>query len=490
MASYLDTITGYGGRSYNSLVISEGDMPAEAFIPSADEGEKFTFAYGPENNNVVIIPKGKILAAAGVEYDQLTETYRPAVKICTSSDTPIGVAPYNVYETRFGVESENTISPITRNYIKLPLFVGYNSVDADKVAASIGFGAMHVEDTAGQFSEATPKATIASAVMGKYVVSDDNGNFKVRTSEGMDKVVGQVLAVELDTPPAGFLQYCLELGNADYAEYIKKTREVLGLGANPANRQANREFPGLNAFAYGMGYPKKGSIATDYLAQLRGGIHFLTDAYFKNKTNKVLATTKDIIDDANVDMVLDENSGLSIDASNKIKYTEAGSKKVAPRIMLKLNKKYAELARDVELLDHFNGDEILPTDLPEYQILGGGVVNAANAYVPSYKFSFTQTIDETAETVTATINPKFVHYDFYNNAIYITMDEKAINCKYTVTKEGDTKGQEKEVAFAWTDGLEIDLAVSVPVISHEIVGLPTIRDFKGCVGTVNILLQK
>ena len=489
MASYLDTITGYGGRSYNSLVISEGDMPAEAFIPSESEEVKFAFAYGPENNNNVVIPKGKILAAAGVEYDQLTETYRPAVKICTSADTPIGVAPYNVYETRYGVESENTISPITRNYIRIPLFVQYNNgtetVTADKVAASIGFGAMY--DIT--LEESSSKPAIASAIMGKYVVSDDNGNFKVKGDlDGMDKVVGQVLAVELDTPPAGFLQYCLELGNADYADFIKKTREVLGLGQNANNRQANKTFPGMASFAYAMGYPKKGSLATDYLTQLRGGIHFLTDAYFKNKVNKKLADTAALAADNEVEVIFDEDSGLAYKVEGStvkgIEFDADACKKVAPRIMLKLNKKNAEIARDVTLLDHFNGDEMYVTDLPEYQMLNESVATGST-YVPAYTFTFKKQISGEEKTITAKVNPKFVHYDYYNNAIVLTLADKAINASYLGV---DDKPQAYD--FAWEDGMVIDLAISVPVIRHEIVGLPTIRDFKGCIGTVNILLQK
>ena len=430
MASYLDTITGYGGRSYNTLVVSEGDMPAEAFLPSSSEEVKFEFQFGPEGNQNVIIPKGKILAAAAPEYDPLTETYRPAVKICGEGEAPIGVAPYNVYETRFMVESENTVSPITRNYIQVPLF----SEDYGTVAASIGFGAAW-----------TPNK--AETIVGKYVVSDANGNFKA-VEDGVDPVdmslvVGQVLAVETNIPTAGFLQYCLELGNADYTAFINKTREVLGIANNASNRQANKAFADMAKFAIGMGgYATKGQFAKDYLVQLRGGIRFLTDAFFKTRERKTFEANnwgKAVI-------VAGEGSGIEVGEGNTLTYTKDNHTAHVPVVAIKFDKKDEVLSKAVKLLAGANG--VIPefSDLPEFQ--------NGHAALPVVKVGGTA------------INDNYIKVDYVNNMVYAYL-----------------------AGVELTDG-ELTLSVEADVVTTKEVGIPAYMDFKGCVGMAKILLNK
>lgn len=448
MASYLDTITGYGGRSYNTLVVSEGDMPAEAFLPSSSEGVKFEFQFGPEGNQNVVIPKGKILAAATPEYDPLTETYRPTVKICTAGETPIGVAPYNVYETRYMVESENTISPITRNYIQVPLFSGVAEgitmvkngqestiTTAAEIAASIGFGAAWTNDA-------------PESIVGKYVVSDENGNYQVieNTNENpadMSLVIGQVLAVETNIPPAGFLQYCLELGNADYTAFIQKTREVLGIANNASNRQANKAFADMAKFAVGMGsYAAKGQFAKDYLVQLRGGIRFLTDSYFKTRERK----TFEADNWGKAVVMAGENSGLEVAEGNVLTYTAEKQEAHTPVIAVKFDKRDEALSQAINLLNNANGEATQLGDYPELQNI---VPKAIEVTVNGTK-----------------ISEKYIKTDYVNNMIYVYLVEPKL-----------------------TDGT-VTVEVDADIITRKEVGLPTYMDFKGCVGMAKILLNK
>lgn len=453
MASYLDALTGYGGRSYNSLVISEGNMPAEAFIPASEEDVKFEFVFGPEANQGVVIPKGKILAAGPLEYDPLTETMRPTVKIARGNpnEYPIGVAPYNVYETRFMVDSENNVSPLTRSFIQVPLFAGENAADA---AANIGFGAaVHsTEDLTG--------------FIGQYVKADTNGNFvKADPATDYPYIVGQVLAVENNTPPAGFLQYCLEMDTPSYNEFIKKTREVLGIANAANNRQANNAFADMAKFAAGLGYPTKGSFAHDYLTQIRGGIRFLTDGYFSSRVNKTLTYGSVTVDEGVIsETIKKENirftdeSGFKWDGDT-LKYVAANVDHTASVIGIQLDKTTQLIdtlgstvasgtTAMVHLMKDANGNSIDPANLPE---LGLG----------------SETVQPIVVKVGGnTVNPKRVKVDLYNNVVYVYVDKST------------------------TDIDNVSLEIKLDVVSKENFGLPTIRDFKGCVGVAKILLLK
>lgn len=447
MASYLDALTGYGGRSYNSLVISEGNMPAEAFIPASSEEVKFEFTFGPETNQGVVIPKGKILAAGPLEYDPLTETMRPTVKIATDTDYPIGVAPYNVYETRFMVDSENSVSPLTRSFIQVPLFAGEGAADA---AANIGFGAAVFEDVNKVGLDANPTDL---GLIGAYVKSDTNGNFVVaKPAEDAGKIVGQVLAVENNTPPAGFLQYCLEMDTPSYNEFIKKTREVLGIANAANNRQANNAFADMAKFAQGLGYPARGSFAHDYLTQIRGGIRFLTDGYFSSRKRLTLSiANKDLTKD---NVVFTAESGFAWDGETLTYNADAAT--VTPVLAIKLDKQSQLLDKlgstvvsgnqaSVHLLADANGVPISPDNLPE---LGN------------------ENVTPIAVSVGGTaINSTYIKADLYNNIVYVYVTGLTTNA-------------------------DVSLEISADVVSKEKFGLPTIRDFKGCVGVAKILLLK
>ena len=68
----------------------------------------------------------------------------------------------------------------------------------------------------------------------------------------------------------------------------------------------------------------------------------------------------------------------------------------------------------------------------------------------------------------------------YNNIIYLYLTGK---CLATTTEEGAT------TLSGVQDGNQ-DLSIKLDVVSRKEFGLPTIRDFKGCVGVAKILLLK
>ena len=306
------------------------------------------------------------------------------------------------------------------------------------MAASIGFGAAWYGGTENAKAE---------DIVGKYVVSDNNGNYTIAAGEtvNMSLVVGQVLAVETNIPPAGFLQYCLELGNADYTAFIQKTREVLGIANGPKSRQANQAFADMAKFAVGMGsYAQKGQFAKDYLVQLRGGIRFLTDSYFKTRERKTFDAQNGW---GQAVIVAGEGSGIEVAEGNGLTYTADAQTAHTPVIAIKFDKRNEMLSQAVNILPNANG--LIPTlrDLPELQ-------------------------DDAPAAPVVTINgeelsDKYIKVDYVNNMIYAYLVEAKL-----------------------TDGGAVTVSVEADIITRKEVGLPAYMDFKGCVGMAKILLNK
>jgi hypothetical protein len=216
MAIFPQVNTYFMGRTHTSLVVSEGNAPAEKYIPSAAEAVKFQYYFGPEDNQNVVIPKGKAVALAGMEWDIETEHYIPALRVANGTlnagnivAPTIGVNHHNVYERIRDRFSGNQPTVITREYIELPMFPG------KEFANAIKFGAAWVE------LGGTPTSVdFANAMIGKKIAVDENGNFTVANATYTD-VIGTCLGVETDVPPAGYLQYFMELDDANWKEFIR-----------------------------------------------------------------------------------------------------------------------------------------------------------------------------------------------------------------------------------------------------------------------------
>jgi hypothetical protein len=140
MPVFPSTSVNYQGRTHTQLVVSEGNAPAEKYLPATAETVKFQYQFGPEGNRGVVIPKGKIVAFAGCEYDIDTEKKVPTIKICDADDLPMGVNHHNVYERIRDKFSGNAPTVLTREYIRVPLFKGADAGAAAALAAGIKFG--------------------------------------------------------------------------------------------------------------------------------------------------------------------------------------------------------------------------------------------------------------------------------------------------------------------------------------------------------------
>lgn len=306
------------GRTNLNLVVSEGNAPAEPFIASAAESVKFTHAFGPEGNNNVVIPRGKIVSSAGLEYDVQTEKYRPTLKIATEGEFVLGVSMDNAYEAKLDKLASNEVTLITRNYIRVPLFANATDSLAQGYAAAIKYGAAWVGETD------------PGALMGKYLVSDAYGNFRpyVDNTDDPMTIVGQCLAVEKDMPPAGFLQYFIETMGGDN-EFTKLIADTAKNFPSPGRTKGTALDPtknlNIDTFPYGS-YIKDKAALSYILRNFRAGIPFLTDGYFKARTEKTFVASIGATHLAAAKVAIKVAKAIEIDADITI---DAGDKAAA-----------------------------------------------------------------------------------------------------------------------------------------------------------------
>ena len=423
--------TYYKGRTHTQLVVSEGVAPAEKWIPSATEDVKFQYAFGPETNQNVVIPKGKIVTLAGMEWDYETEHNVPALKVANDQDDyVIGVNHHNVYERRRDRFGGNAPTVITREYIELPLF------NDQAAAAAIKFGAAWNNDP--------------TSMLNKFVKADEYGNFQVAdpASDRYTKVIGQVLAIETDVPPAGFLQYFLEMTDNEFSEFTRKQSYAPSPGKAP-----DQDKYDSGTYPLGTSYLEPANRIRDW----NKGIPRLTDGYFRART-EVEGITLDNVD---VDTLDPTDLSLGDDyASTDAQFEQVKSFKVSGQVTINdgvvsvgADPRGAALyirLKDTLVQDALEGGKN-PGDFPEFS--GGN---------PSDVKVFLHTTSGTEITKTQ-LSPNDVHVDYTNNMIVVYFTQEVQAAK---------------------------LSLDATMLINSTPGIPTGWDWKGAVGAVRVLLQR
>lgn len=263
----------FGGKSHTNLVVSEGVAPSEKWIVSKDNAaEPFIYEFGPEGNQTVVLAKGKIVELGAAEYDAVTGRQVSTIKQAVAdSDRAVGVLHHSVYEQRrdrFSGNNQPNPTVITRSYIEVPLFEHAVKETARDFAKAMKFGAAYGTNDAQALQP------------GDFVKAGENGNF-VKLDKSQDspfEIVGQVLAVEKELPPAGFLQYYMEMEIPELEAFLKAQGTAPSPGKNGTD---------AGAYPYGAPYTTRGW-KSDFEKLLNPtinkGIPFLTDGYFRAKT--------------------------------------------------------------------------------------------------------------------------------------------------------------------------------------------------------------
>lgn len=260
----------FGGKTHTNLVVSEGAAPAEKWIVDKDEQFKFNYAFGPEGNQGVVLAKGKIVELGAAQHDYETNRMVSTIKqAAPNSKKAVGVNHHNIYERkrdRFSGNNQPNPVVITRSYIEVPLFEAADAATASQAANAMGYGAAYGDKT----NLIQP---------GDFVKVGENGNF-VKLDTATDspfEIVGQVLAAERELPPAGFLQYYMDMKIDEVEAFFKAKSHAPSPGSNGSD---------AGAYPYGHPYANKGWKAEfEKLLNptINKGIPFLTDGYFAAK---------------------------------------------------------------------------------------------------------------------------------------------------------------------------------------------------------------
>ncbi len=196
-------------RSHSRLVVSEGFSPAERWITDPSLKALFEHHYG--GPGYVVIPKGTIVTIKDPVYDYEVGRYVNVMSICDgTSDVPCGVAPYNIYQRVEGRLYHNFPSLITRNYIEVPYMANIYDVYTDPQAHNDPPAELDGNNLKMRWGCAYRIGDgLVDVKAGDFLTADRFGKFIKLDSPGAnwEKVVGQVLAVETDMPPTGWLKW-------------------------------------------------------------------------------------------------------------------------------------------------------------------------------------------------------------------------------------------------------------------------------------------
>lgn len=411
----------FKGKSHTNLVVSEGNAPAQEWVVAKEEGTKFQYVYGPEGNQNVVIAKGKIVEAAGVEYDDERSRKMNAIKQATAgSSKVIGVNHHNLYERkrdRFSGGNQGNPVLITRSVIEVPLFEHDVLATAQGFADAMKFGAAY--------------AANANVLMpGDYVKAGADGNF-VKLDTATDSPflsVGQVIGVEKELPPAGFLQYYLDMNIPQLEEFFKNKSHAPSPGNN-----------GKDAGAYPYGYPYankgwKGDFEKLLNPTINKGIPFLTDGYFKAKQTVTGIALNDLFNatsnaDGHVENVV-FSGGVTFGNDTAVPGTFVASVDNAIDSSVKTAADTRNNALFIKLKHEIDKAEVDRITVKH----DGGAFKDSD-----------------------------VHVDFTNNMVVVYLD---------------------------ADQEYLNIAVDAKLIVNPVAGVPTEWDYAGSVGAIKILLQK
>lgn len=183
-----------GTRSNTKLFVSGGDAPAEHWITDSELPILFNYDYGGAAQKEVVISKGMAVSIKPDPSYHYESQKNKGVLTIARPEQPglVGLAPYNFTKHNDDFLDGNQPSIITREYIELPYIP--NADDA----ADVNWGAVH--------------GTIKNGDLVTYSRNANNYGKLVKWEEGTHSVrdiLGQVLAMELDQEPWGWLKWAM-----------------------------------------------------------------------------------------------------------------------------------------------------------------------------------------------------------------------------------------------------------------------------------------
>lgn len=257
-----------GSRSNTALVRSGHMSPAEKWILDPTfmdktmssvfkEGVLFNYQYGGPGMEEVVIPKGRVVGVAKSVKDYVSNKYLASITLpgLALNNNTIGMAPYNFTKDWFQMDrfGGNQPSIITLEYVKLPYMPGFTPASAmDKTG-------LLEEELAISVENRMPwGAVIGKCENGDYLKATASGRLTKwdSTKDSYYKVVGQVLASDLNSEPTGWLQWML------WEEQYKKEDDQF------INRSGVSNVPSDEGYPYDPTYAEGNTIFQNYQSQL------------------------------------------------------------------------------------------------------------------------------------------------------------------------------------------------------------------------------
>lgn len=255
-----------GSRSHTALVRSGHMSPAEKWILDPKfldksmssifkDGVLFNYQYGGPGMDEVVIPKGRVVGVGASVKDYVSKKFLASITLpgLALNANTIGMAPYNFTKDWFQMDrfGGNQPSVITLDYVELPYMPGF------KAEATYDASGVLKEEQAISVDNRMPwGAVIGECQNGDYLMATPSGRLTKWDGQDFSKVVGQVLASDLNAEPTGWLKWMLWEENYKYDD-----NEFI-------NRSGASNMPSDEGYPFDPSYAEGNTIFQNYQSRL------------------------------------------------------------------------------------------------------------------------------------------------------------------------------------------------------------------------------
>lgn len=255
-----------GSRSHTALVRSGHMSPAEKWILDPQfldkkmssifkDGVLFNYQYGGPGMDEVVIPKGRVVGVGASVKDYVSKKFLASITLpgMALNANTIGMAPYNFTKDWFQMDrfGGNQPSIITLDYVQLPYMPGFTAQSTYDVT-----GVLKEEQELTVDNRMPWGAVIGECQNGDYLMATPSGRLTKWDGKDFSKVVGQVLASDLNAEPTGWLKWMLW-----EEQYMKEDDAFI-------NRSGASNMPSDEGYPFDPGYAEGNTIFQNYQSKL------------------------------------------------------------------------------------------------------------------------------------------------------------------------------------------------------------------------------
>lgn len=249
-----------GSRSHTALVRSGHMSPAEKWILDPTfldkkmssifkDGVLFNYQYGGPGMDEVVIPKGRVVGVGASVKDYVSKKFLASITLpgMALNANTIGMAPYNFTKDWFQMDrfGGNQPSVITLDYVQLPYMPGFEAQSFGETEDANIAAVLKEEQQLTVDNRMPWGAVIGACQNGDYLMATPSGRLTKWDGKDYSKVVGQVLASDLNAEPTGWLKWML------WEEQYKKEDDMFINRSGVSNMPTDEGYPFDPAYAEG-----------------------------------------------------------------------------------------------------------------------------------------------------------------------------------------------------------------------------------------------